>query len=146
MRIIKVVFGISDIKERTPLTEGILGDIVCVIPYVEIHILKVRLLIIVAQVDPWHIIFKVIEHEDCMYKRCNLKINDELQLAAISCDAILISDIARIVSCFCTVPFWPSAGIPVVTGTAALLVVYEILSSVIIVYWCSRVVDSGEIH
>ena len=48
MSIIKVVVRISDIKERSPLTELIVIDITCVISYVEIHILKVTLLFSVA--------------------------------------------------------------------------------------------------
>ena len=76
----------------------------------------------------------------------DLKVKDEFQLVAISCDAILINNIARVVSSFCTFPFWPSASIPVVTGTAALLVINKILSSVIIVYWRSLVMDSSELH
>ena len=76
----------------------------------------------------------------------DLKVKDEFQLVAISCDAILINNIARVVSSFCTFPFWPSAGIPVVTGTAALLVINKILSSVISVFSWSRIVNSGVQH
>ena len=84
MRIIKVVAGICNIKERTSLAELIVGGIVCVIPYVERHILKVRPLVRVVQVGPWIQIFLVIKHEDCVYKRYDLKIKDELQLVSIS--------------------------------------------------------------
>ena len=41
MIIFKVVFGIIYIKERTPLTERIVNRILCVIPYVDLRILKV---------------------------------------------------------------------------------------------------------
>ena len=53
----RVVAGIIDIKEWTSLTERILGGIVCVIPYVERRILKVRLLAGVVVVSPCHTIF-----------------------------------------------------------------------------------------
>ena len=65
MRIIKVVVGIINFKEWTPLTEFIVCGIVCVISYIERRILEViqRISII-----PWLSIFEVIKHEDCMYK------------------------------------------------------------------------------
>ena len=72
-----------------------------------------------------------------------MKVKDNLQLVTISCDANLISHIARILRCSCIC--CSSAGIPIVTGTAALLVINKILSIVSSVYRWSLVVDSGSI-
>ena len=60
MTIIKVIVGIIDFKERTPLTELIVDCIFCIIPYVEKYILKIRLLVRIAKVRPCPLILEVI--------------------------------------------------------------------------------------
>ena len=56
----RVITGVSDIQERTPLTERILGGIVCVIPYPERRTLEVILLVSGSHVGPCLLIFEVI--------------------------------------------------------------------------------------